>query len=56
MWCANDGVGPEPPLNFEFFGCAHVYEGKIPIEIHHEIFRFEISVDDSINMHMFHHE
>ncbi len=56
MRSADDGIGPKPALNFKFLGCAHIDQSKEAIDIHHEVLRLEVAVDDAAGVEMLHHE
>lgn len=53
---AYDGIGSEPALDFQFFGGAHVDQREEAVGVHHEIFGFEVSVDDAVGVQVLHHE
>lgn len=52
---ADDGVGPEPPLDLQFLGSAHIDQREEAVDIHHQVFWFEIPVNDAIGVEMLHH-
>lgn len=56
MRCSNDGIGSKSPLNLQFFSSTHVHQRKIAIAVHHQILRLEISIDNSIIVHMLYHQ
>ena len=53
---ADDGVGPEPALDLELLGGAHVDERKEAVDVHHEVFGLEVAVDDAVGVQVLHHQ
>ena len=56
MRSADDSISPKPPFYLQFLRCSHIDKGEEAIDIHHEVFWLEISIDDSIGVKVLHHE
>lgn len=56
MCSADDGVGFEPVIDAQLFSGSHVDEDEVSLSVHHEIFRFEVAVDELTVMEMLQHE
>lgn len=56
MWSSNDSVSPKSPFYFQFLGCAHIHKSQKAFYIHHQVFWFEITIDDPVGVEMLHHE
>jgi hypothetical protein len=53
---ADDGVGPEPALDLQLLSSAHVDQREEPVDVHHEVFRLEIPINDAIGVQVLHHQ
>jgi hypothetical protein len=53
---ADNGIGSKPSFNLKLLSSPHIHESKKAVDIHHKVFRLEISIDDSIGVQMLHHK
>ena len=56
MWSSDNSAGSKPPLYFKSFGSAHIDQCEITVSIHHQILWFEVSVNNSVRVHVLHHQ